>query len=178
MYDITSRKSFEEIKQYYFPNIKEYCKKDIKVILLGNKTDLEDKREVSPEEASIFAMENEYLFMESSCLKNTNVANAFVTLIEITNRETNPDEDENDSLQITMNKQKKTKKTGICGGNKSSSKSDETNRSDSFTVQESPVRSYSVSFSNTLNNKGKKYISKSQSDSKKKKKKNDNCVVF
>ena len=175
VYDITSRKSFEEIKQYYFPKIKEFCKNDIKIILLGNKADLEDKREVSAEEASNFALENEYLFMESSCLKNTKVPNAFVTLIEITNRETIPDE--NDSLRLTMTKQKNLKKTGIYGGNKSSSKSNGTNRNNSFTVQESPVRSYSVSFDSNPKNKRKKNISESQSDTNKNKKKND-CIVF
>ena len=54
---------------------------------MGNKTDLEDKREVKPEEGAAFALENDYIFMETSCLKNENVANAFETLIEITNIE-------------------------------------------------------------------------------------------
>ena len=87
VYDIAKRETFEEIKEYYNPNIKNNCGKNIKVILLGNKADLEEKREVPSEEAFEFAQENNYIFMESSCLKNTNVANAFETLIELTNRE-------------------------------------------------------------------------------------------
>lgn len=54
---------------------------------MGNKTDLEDKREVKPEEGAGFALENDYIFIETSCFKNKNVANAFETLIEITNIE-------------------------------------------------------------------------------------------
>ena len=50
VYDITIRSNFNKIKDYYFPKIKELCKKNVKVLLLGNKTDLEDEREVSIEE--------------------------------------------------------------------------------------------------------------------------------
>ena len=44
VYDISDKKSFEECKNYYNETIKEKCKENIKVILLGNKTDLEDQR--------------------------------------------------------------------------------------------------------------------------------------
>ena len=87
VYDITDEKSFEEIKDYYNAKIKELCRKDIQVILLGNKTDLEDKRKVPSEIGADFCLKNGYIFMETSCLKNTKVADAFETLIEITNIE-------------------------------------------------------------------------------------------
>ena len=54
---------------------------------MKNKKDLEDKREVKPEEDVSFALENNYIFMETSCLRNQNVVDAFETLIEITNIE-------------------------------------------------------------------------------------------
>ena len=84
VYDVSNRKSFEECK-YYIQQIKERCKQNIKVILLGNKTDL--KRNVSTEEGIKLALKNEYIFKETSCLKNINVINAFEALIEITNNE-------------------------------------------------------------------------------------------
>lgn len=87
VYDITNQKSFEECK-YYSQQIKERCKENIKVILLGNKADLGIQRQVPSEEGAKFSTENEYIFMETSCLKNKNVADAFETLIEITNIET------------------------------------------------------------------------------------------
>ena len=93
VYDITNQNSFEECKHYYNEGIKEKCKKSIKVILLGNKTDLEDKREVSPEEGAGFALENDYIFMETSCLKNENVADAFSALIEMTNIDSKRNDD-------------------------------------------------------------------------------------
>ena len=84
VYDVSNRKTFEECS-YYSQQIKERCKKDVKVILLGNKTDL--KRKVSSEEGAKLALKNKYIFMETSCLKNKNVADAFQTLIETTNLE-------------------------------------------------------------------------------------------
>ena len=101
VYDITNRKSFDECKDYYNKNLIEKCKKDVKVILLGNKTDLEDQRVISPEEGAGLALENDYIFMETSCLKNSNVASAFETLIELTNIEEKRKQNKN--IQINNN---------------------------------------------------------------------------
>ena len=87
VYDISKRESFEQCANYYNKNIKEKCKKDIKVIVLGNKSDLEEKRQILSEDAANFCLQNEYIFMETSCLKNTNVSDAFETLIEMTHIE-------------------------------------------------------------------------------------------
>ena len=98
VYDVTNRKSFEECKDYYNKNLIEKCKKNVKVILLGNKTDLKDKRVVLPEEGNGLALENDYMFMETSCLNNTNVSNAFETLIELTNIEAKKNKQNNIQL--------------------------------------------------------------------------------
>ena len=49
IYDITNEKSFEELKEYYIPKLKDKCKKNIKTILLGNKSDRENERKLSKE---------------------------------------------------------------------------------------------------------------------------------
>ncbi len=87
VYDITNKKSFDKCKNYYNPKLRENCKKNIKVILLGNKVDLEYQRQIPSEEAVGFALENNYIFMETSCARNLNVTDAFETIIEITNIE-------------------------------------------------------------------------------------------
>ena len=109
VYDITNRKSFDEVKDYYNENIKEKCKKKIKVILLGNKTDLEDQRKVQPEEGAGLALENDYIFMETSCLKNANVSDAFETLIEITNIESKKNKDNRKGVQLKKGNIKRRK---------------------------------------------------------------------
>ena len=116
IYDIADYKSFNECKNYYNEQLMKNCKKDIEVILLGNKSDLEEKRKVLPEEAAGFALENNYIFMETSCVKNENVASAFEALIELTNIEIkknqykNKDEDKNKKKDKKKNKKKEEDK--------------------------------------------------------------------
>ena len=116
VYDISERNTFDELKSYFIGKIKEKCKKDIQVILLGNKTDLENKRKIPSEEGGKLALENNYIFLETSCLKNTNVADAFETLIEITNREAiknrneKPNPEQSNNITITKKKKTKSKK--------------------------------------------------------------------
>ena len=76
------------------------------MVLLGNKSDLENERVIKPETAANFAVEKGYIFMETSCEKNKNVADAFTTLIEKANIRINK---EGDMLEIghTIKKKKK-----------------------------------------------------------------------
>ena len=83
LYDITKKDSFDEISNYYSKEIRERCNKNIPVVLIGNKLDLENEREVSQEEAIILAKQENYVFRETSCKTNQNVANAFEALIEL-----------------------------------------------------------------------------------------------
>lgn len=85
VFDISNRDSFDKIKNFYVKNIKEKCKPEIPIILLGNKTDLEDKREVSQEEAIDLSTNEEFIYKESSCVENENVIDSFETIIEIWN---------------------------------------------------------------------------------------------
>ena len=87
VYDISQKKTFEKIKDYYCEQMKNYCKKNIPVILLGNKTDLENERQVSQEEGIQLALKEKFKFKETSCIKNENVASAFEALIELWNIE-------------------------------------------------------------------------------------------
>ena len=87
VYDITSEKSFDKVKDYYIQKLKYNCKTIIKVLLLGNKTDLKDERIISPKDGAELAQKNGFVFMESSCQDNYNVTDAFTTLIEMTNYE-------------------------------------------------------------------------------------------
>ena len=110
VYDISNKYSFEQLKDYFIETIKEKCKKNIQIILLGNKTDLEDKRQVSSEEGANLALLNNYIFLETSCLKNENVADAFETLIEITNREAKKAKNGVNQNNISLTNEKKHKK--------------------------------------------------------------------
>ena len=104
VYDITSRDSFNRIENYFVPKIKENCNQILKVVLLGNKADLKDKRQVRDIEGVNLAKKNRYIFMESSCADNYNVLDAFTTLVEMTNNELHKG---NKRDNITLNKKGK-----------------------------------------------------------------------
>lgn len=66
-------------------------------MLLGNKCDLKGQREVSQEEASLFAEKHNMAFMETSALDSTNVEISFQRLIsEIYNLIVTASDEEND----------------------------------------------------------------------------------
>jgi len=81
VYDITSRKSFDNIIKWMF-EFEENVDKTSVVLLVGNKCDLVKNREVSYEEGQEFANKNNFLFIETSALNGNNVENAFVSLIK------------------------------------------------------------------------------------------------
>ena len=81
VYDITDVDSFEKCKYFYKKEIAENCLENVKVILVGNKTDLENQRKVKTEEGEKFAEENNYYFIETSCETNSNVSDAFEMII-------------------------------------------------------------------------------------------------
>ena len=108
VYDISNKKSFEKIKNYYIEAINENCKKDIPIILLGNKADLDNEREISKEEGMLLAKQENYEFDECSCLKNINVASAFETLLERWNFERHKEKEK--ETDLTFRKSAKIKK--------------------------------------------------------------------
>ena len=68
VYSINSRESFIHINEW-LNEIKKYSSPDVKIILIGNKSDLEDEREVSYEEANKFKDENQILYFEENSAK-------------------------------------------------------------------------------------------------------------
>ena len=57
-------------------------------------------------------MENDYIFMETSCFKNENVADAFETLIEITNIEAKKNKSNTPNNNIQLNNEQNETSTG------------------------------------------------------------------
>lgn len=58
-----------------------HCDTTVARMLVGNKCDLEDIREVSIEEGKSFAEEHKLFFMETSALESTNVQTAFEMVV-------------------------------------------------------------------------------------------------
>ena len=76
VYDITRRESFEHISNW-LREVKDHGSKDVVVILVGNKSDLADKRAVTLEEGEELAKKNGLMFLETSAKTNYNVSEVF-----------------------------------------------------------------------------------------------------
>ncbi|CAD1473320.1 unnamed protein product [Heterotrigona itama] len=79
VYDVTNEKSFENIKNW-IRNIEENASADVEKMLLGNKCELTEKRQVSKERGEQLAVEYGIKFMETSAKSSINVEEAFYTL--------------------------------------------------------------------------------------------------
>ena len=78
VYDITSGKSFESIEEKWRRELLDHADESIVLLLVGNKSDLEDRREVPFEEAQEYAMQRGMAFIETSALDSSNVEQAFL----------------------------------------------------------------------------------------------------
>ena len=81
VYDICRKKSFENVDNW-IEDFKSKADEDAVILLIGNKCDLIESREVTMEEAERKAQKNQYGFMETSAKDNNNVDKAFETLFD------------------------------------------------------------------------------------------------
>ncbi|KAH8358090.1 hypothetical protein KR084_002006 [Drosophila pseudotakahashii] len=77
VYDATSRDSFNALTNW-LNDARTLASPNIVILLVGNKKDLEEARDVTFLEASTFAQENELIFLETSAKTGENVEEAFL----------------------------------------------------------------------------------------------------
>ncbi|KAK5611208.1 Ras- protein Rab-8B [Crenichthys baileyi] len=79
VYDITNEKSFDNIRNW-IRNIEEHASADVEKMMLGNKCDMNDKRQVSKERGEKLAIDYGIKFLETSAKSSINVEEGFLTL--------------------------------------------------------------------------------------------------
>jgi len=77
VFDITRRDTFEHLTSW-LEDCRKYSSSDITIMLIGNKSDLENQRQVSQQEASDFAKQHGLVFLEASAKTSHNVDQAFI----------------------------------------------------------------------------------------------------
>ena len=127
VYDVTSKKSFEEIKAYWMDLVKENGPKKVIMYIVGNKIDLSEKEVVNEDEARAFAENENVNFWLTSAKNSTGIDELFN---EIGNQYLSPDFNNNEEIkqrkmrknEVTkVNKEnalqnnKNSKKQGCCG---------------------------------------------------------------
>ena len=76
MYSILDRKSFENVL-YWMRSLEENCDSGICSVLVGNKKDLEESRQVTYDEGKGLADRNGMLFFETSAKTGENIEAVF-----------------------------------------------------------------------------------------------------
>ena len=77
VYDITTKESFDEAKNYWFEQIKQYCKNDIIIAIAANKSDLYEERQVEDEEGKEYAKNIGAFFASTSAKDNSGIISLF-----------------------------------------------------------------------------------------------------
>ena len=82
VYDITRKETFKNVIKWLEEMKSNICEQ-ITIILIGNKKDLENKREVSYEKGESFAKKNGFMFLETSAKSIYNVVENFQKLTQL-----------------------------------------------------------------------------------------------
>ena len=111
VYDITKMTTYETL-EYWFKQIKNVLEiKDTPIVLIGNKIDLKDSREVLYEKGEEFAKDHGIKFFECSAKSKINVDEAFNCLInDIYKKHENEFTIEDKNINLSDKKKKEKKK--------------------------------------------------------------------
>ena len=116
VYDITRKETFDDVDKWRNELISS-CNQEITVMLIGNKCDLEDQREISKEQGEEKAKSFGFSFLETSALSGENLEKGFQMLIEEIYQKYKVEQSKNDEFNLNsgaeeikigkMNKKKK-----------------------------------------------------------------------
>jgi Ras-related protein Rab-11A len=117
VYDITRKNTFDNIDKW-ITDLKLNGDKNICIIILGNKSDLIDKREINKNDGIKKAEMYKTAFLETSALNGDNISKAFDELIEqivINNKNIFQDDNENEiDKGVNLNDEKNNNKKKCC----------------------------------------------------------------
>ena len=107
VYDITNRNSFSNLKNWI-----KSVKSDVnhsKLLIIGNKSDLEEQREVPKNEAIEYAKEENIEYLETSCKTGENINKAITLICEEIIKDSSFEKDVSFSLDTSSLRKQKHK---------------------------------------------------------------------
>ncbi|KAI3870794.1 hypothetical protein C5167_013419 [Papaver somniferum] len=114
VYDVTDMESFNNVKQW-LNEIDRYANDSVCKLLVGNKSDLVDKKVVDTETAKAFADSLGIPFLETSAKEGSNVEQAFLTMAaEIKKKMGNQPTSDNKGSTVQMKGQPIQEKSNCC----------------------------------------------------------------
>eukprot|EP01087_Luapelamoeba_hula_P002308 TRINITY_DN1199_c0_g1_i2.p1 TRINITY_DN1199_c0_g1~~TRINITY_DN1199_c0_g1_i2.p1 ORF type:complete len:215 (+),score=40.36 TRINITY_DN1199_c0_g1_i2:1-645(+) len=119
IWDITSRRSFERA-QTWIRELRTQAQRNIVLALVGNKNDLEEKREVPQSEVDSFAQQEGIIYMDTSAKTAHNINEVFISVARSLSKQpqenVEPDPGVNRFSVQSIGGQQAAPKTGCCGG--------------------------------------------------------------
>ena len=109
VYDITDRLTFDNVK-HWLEQINQFSQREVCKIIIGNKCDLEDKRQVSFDEGNELASTNQIKFYETSSKEGLNVQDAFIDIAKEV--DSTMEEYQMNNLTLNNSSDRKKKKKG------------------------------------------------------------------
>ena len=121
VYDITNEKSFENVDNWFKQAQKE-ASKEVSIILVGNKCDLESERKIPKEKGEEKAKALNCPFFETSALSKIKIEDIFTEMINNIFEKTGGGKNDDDDIEIindndnavNLNAQEQPKKKGCC----------------------------------------------------------------
>lgn len=111
VYDITNERTFEQLKTYWYQEVKQKGEKNVVFAVAGNKCDLFSDEKITEKEGREFANEIGAVFFQTSPLSNINVSELFKEVGKVYLQKNGLDKD---NEFIKLNGKKKKKKEGCC----------------------------------------------------------------
>jgi Ras-related protein Rab-11A len=120
VYDITRKETFESVEKW-INDLKVAGDSKLTILLIGNKCDLEDRRQVSKDQGEEKAKSFGCAFMETSAFSGDNISKAFETMISEVYQKYGNENSEDDDLgavekgeDLKLDKATDNKKKGCC----------------------------------------------------------------
>ena len=77
VYSITNKATFDEVKNYWYEQVKQNCDSNVIIAIAANKSDLYEKRQVEDEEGENFAKSIGAFFSATSAKNDSGITNLF-----------------------------------------------------------------------------------------------------
>ena len=107
VYDISHKSTFDNVDKW-IDELKNHGSEDVFIMLVGNKSDLKDKREISEEDVQKKAQLYNVAFCETSALEGKNIEYAFESLINEITKKVEKDKEKNNNKNSTNKDEGKT----------------------------------------------------------------------
>jgi len=103
VYDVTNAKTFEQTRKWV-DDVRSERGNDVIIVLVGNKTDLNDKRQVTEQQGQDEARKNNLMFIETSAKVGHNVKLLFKRIAQaLPGMEQNGTQDRSQMIDVNIN---------------------------------------------------------------------------